>query len=180
MKQKHTHHGFTLVELLVVIAIIAILAGILLPTVIGAFKKASEAQARTEVKSIETAIKQYFAEYGKYPDNNAKSDKVYGPDNRDIIGILRGTNTSASANNPNPRKIVFLEVNENSLKNPSTGVIDNNFYDPWGQEYRICFDSNFDNIVKTGVDGIGDKAGRTILVWSLGIEGGTNFIKSWE
>jgi prepilin-type N-terminal cleavage/methylation domain-containing protein len=60
--------GFTLVELLVVIAIIAILAGLLLPTLGRAKSKAQVAQARTDMKSIEVAISQYYAEYSRYPN----------------------------------------------------------------------------------------------------------------
>jgi prepilin-type N-terminal cleavage/methylation domain-containing protein len=176
MKQLSLQKGFTLVELLVVIAIIAILAGILLPTVIGAFRKASETQARTEVKAIETAVKQFYAEYGKYPLGNGQPDRVYGSggnDNRLIIDILRGIDKSQ-----NPRGVIFLEVSEESLDGTGNSK---NMRDPWDNQYFIAYDANFNNEVATGVTGIGTLAGRTVAVWSSGSDSANtnNLIKSW-
>lgn len=187
MKQKIGSKGFTLVELLVVISIIAILAGILLPAVIGAFKKASDAQARTEVKSIEVALKQYYTEYGKFPLGNGQADKVYGTGdsdldgNRLLISILRHDRSYPSYNSAwttlNPRGITFLEASEDSLKNDA-GQKTYDYFDPWGNQYRIVYDANFQNGVETGSGNFGVLYGRNVAVWSLG-SASTNYIKSW-
>jgi len=165
------NQGFTLIELLVVITIIGILMGILLPAVGAAFKKAKEARANTEVRAIETAMKAYLQEYGKFPlQVSSTDDQEYNtgknapyPAHKDLISILRGQNSKDKLNkNTNPRSILFLEVSEDSL-------VDGEMQDPWEQVYRITADWDFDNIVNS-------HTGRNVVVWS---DGNTN-IATWK
>ena len=77
MKKQH----FSLVELLTVIAVIAILAGILIPTV-GAVKESGRAtQALTEAKGIHLAIKSFQNDHKYLPSkdvsNGSTNDIVY-------------------------------------------------------------------------------------------------------
>ncbi len=59
--------AFTLIELLVVIAVIALLAGILLPTLIAAIKISERIQCLAQLKNIGVAVETYRAEFGSHP-----------------------------------------------------------------------------------------------------------------
>jgi prepilin-type N-terminal cleavage/methylation domain-containing protein len=66
--------AFTMVEMLTVIAIIAILAGILIPTVMKAQKIIKQNATRSEVMSIGMAMTAYFNEWGVYPPDSTPDD----------------------------------------------------------------------------------------------------------
>src|SRR6185503_14165565 len=59
--------GFTLIELLVVIAIIGILAGMLLPALAAAKRRALISRAKTEMQNLTAAINGYHSDYSRYP-----------------------------------------------------------------------------------------------------------------
>ena len=54
------HAGFTLIEMLIVIVVIAILIGVLLPSFRGTQDEASIQRARSELRTIATAIESYY------------------------------------------------------------------------------------------------------------------------
>lgn len=67
MKDMRKQQGFTLIELLVVIGIIVILAAILYPVFGAVREKAKQANCRSNLHQISTAMKMYRQEHGRYP-----------------------------------------------------------------------------------------------------------------
>jgi prepilin-type N-terminal cleavage/methylation domain-containing protein len=162
--------AFTLLELLTVIAIIAILMALLFPTL----NKTRVIAQKTEAKGAEmatvAAVKAYFTEYGKYPTLDPSAplptgDSYVGDhsvipqctaDNSALFNTLRGI-PGTIAEVTNTRKVVYYEgkaVSNPAL--PKSGFLDNVslapdpskkgcFYDPWGTQYVVILDTNYDN-----------------------------------
>lgn len=59
--------GFTLIELLVVISIISILSAFLMANFIGVRQRGRDAQRKSEIKQLQSALELYRADNGKYP-----------------------------------------------------------------------------------------------------------------
>ena len=58
---QHDHpRGFTLIEMMIVIVVIAILLGVLLPNFRGVQDEASEQRARSELRTLATALESYY------------------------------------------------------------------------------------------------------------------------
>jgi prepilin-type N-terminal cleavage/methylation domain-containing protein len=186
--------AFTLIELLVVIAIIAILMGLLFPALEIARENARRVQAKNDVLTIVGAVKGYYTEYGKYPTVSSPLptvDTVVGPSsggadtsNAALFDILRSIDRGANKNfAANPRRIVFLDVK--SVSNPDQprgGFLDKTggagtvgaFYDPWGTQYNVVLDFDFDNTISVEPysDFNADDAPKTgVGAFSLGKDG---------
>jgi general secretion pathway protein G len=67
---ERTEKGFTLIELMVVIVILGVLAGLIVPRIMGRPEEARRMKARVQIESIETALKLYKLDSGSYPSTD--------------------------------------------------------------------------------------------------------------
>jgi prepilin-type N-terminal cleavage/methylation domain-containing protein len=167
--------AFTLIELLTVIVIIAILMGLLFPAVNAVKEAGRKADAKNSCTGIVAAVKQYYTEYGKYPpikvedsggggQQSDSQDIVIGDpdcpkvkgDNKLLFNTLRALSLGANRDHVlNPRRIIFFEGKAvTDVKSPRSGFVEKtdsdnqgNYYDPWGKQYNVIIDSNYDTMI---------------------------------
>jgi general secretion pathway protein G len=66
-QKKNNQAGFTLIEFMVVIIILGFLAALAIPRFMGESDKARQGIAKTQIVSLETALKMYKLDNGSYP-----------------------------------------------------------------------------------------------------------------
>lgn len=67
LKIVNCRRGFTLIELLIVIAIIGVLATLLMVNFVGVRQRARDAQRKSDIRQIQSALELYRADQGVYP-----------------------------------------------------------------------------------------------------------------
>lgn len=186
MKSFPSRRGFTLIELLTVIAIIVVLMGLLFPAIGSVKETMRKTQAKNDVTQIVTAVKAYYTEYGKYPVKSGATGK-YDSSNSEVLDVLRGLTSTGSDENLNPRKIVFLEVNDaKDPKNPKSGIktstpgASGDWVDPWGEAYKIRVDADYDNEVEDPVN-TSSKIRTGAVAWSVAKnKSNADWVCSWK
>ena len=155
--------GFTLVELLVVISIIAVLAAAGFAAGNAAIQKAKKTTALASATAIETAVNNFFTEYGTMPSTtfHYRCDRPNEPDQRDRV--VQDPARNGNGNYRGEHALIkFLSVKEgkadkNGLMYNKTGTEITGLYDPWGGGYGVILDLDFDEKVEPQPTG-GSKA----------------------
>ena len=138
-------NGFTLLELVIVIAILSLLAAIIAPKMMGRADDAKIADAKIQIRNLETALKLYKLDNGSYPDTEQ--------------GLEALISKPATGNVPNKyREGGYLEQKKIPL-------------DPWGNPYIYVspgIHGDFD-ILSYGSDGKDGGTGKDadITNWDM-------------
>jgi general secretion pathway protein G len=139
------YRGFTLIELMVVIVILGILAGLIIPRIMGRPEEAKQLKAKMQIESLETALKLYKLDNGMYPDTEQGLQALIEQPETGIVP-------------KNWRKQGYLEKG----RLPK---------DPWGNEFvYLCPGTHGDyDIISYGADGVpdGEDKNRDINSWEI-------------
>jgi general secretion pathway protein G len=84
MNIKDKIKGFTLIELLVVVSLIGVLATLVLANLNAARQRGRDAQRKSDLRNIQTALRLYYNDYGNYPTNMAGNIAGCGADGTSI------------------------------------------------------------------------------------------------
>ena len=150
-----------------VMAIIALLMGLLFPTIATVKNQANKSKAAAAIQTQMTAASAYYNEYGKFPTPggaNAGAQLVL------IFNGLRDPATGkidTTITEQNPRRIQFMEYKIKDITNRSTAgstgaasATGSPFFDPWGTPYGFCFDNGGSGLYYRGPGFTGAAAWR--------------------
>jgi general secretion pathway protein G len=143
--KKTDCRGFTLIELMVVIVILGILAGLIIPRIMGRPEEAKQLKAKMQIESLETALKLYKLDNGMYPDTE-----------QGMQALIEMPETGTLPKNW--RKNGYLEK----------GRVPK---DPWGNEFVYLSPGAHGeyDIISYGADGVpdGEDKNRDINNWEI-------------
>ena len=89
-KMVKDSRGFTLIELMVVIVILGILAGLIVPRIMGGPEEAKQLKAKLTIESLETSLRLYKLDNGAYPTTEQGLNAlVTAPDTGNALNSYR-------------------------------------------------------------------------------------------
>ncbi|UFS71597.1 type II secretion system major pseudopilin GspG [Geomonas sp. RF6] len=145
MKRLRSNAGFTLIEIMVVIVILSLLAVLVGPKIIGRSDDAKVADAKVQIKNIETALKLYKLDSGNFPSTEQ--------------GLAALVTKPTTGKIPNNYKAEGYLENKNVPK------------DPWGNDYVYLSPGEHGDydLYSFGADGArgGEEKNADIESWNM-------------
>lgn len=129
MHRTNRFAAFTLIELLIVVAIIAILAAIAVPNFLEAQVRAKVSRAKSDMRTIATALESYNVDTNAYPEQGTPTDATF-PFSRDVKQVYGGDGPDHTPGNP---AIAFRLSTPIAYLASTTAV----FSDPFFRGFRI-------------------------------------------
>lgn len=147
-RTSRRRRGFTLMEMLVVLAILVLLAGMVLPRVLGSSKKANIQAAKVQLRSFKGALEQYSLHTNSFPATEA--------------GLLALVERPA-------------ESEESAITGWDGPYLDEIPKDPWGKDYQYEYPptrgkGDYPDIWSFGPDGE-DNTEDDVVSWTSSREG---------
>lgn len=146
MKRKH-EEGFTLIEIMVVIIILGMLAGLVLPRILGQEEKAKIETTKVQIRSLEGALDAFKLDNGFYPETE-----------QGLEALIKKPETGR----------IPLKWREGGYLKPARIP-----KDPWGKDY-VYLSPGSENreyeIISYGVDGEPGGEGKNADIESWNIE----------
>lgn len=193
LKSAPTHHNHSLttgpifgVQLIILGCIFTVLVAIIFILSFAGFAASNAAIQKTRKTnclataiSIESAVTNFYVEYGSMPkDGNSDATVATNADTA-ILKELLGLSTTL-----NTRGVKFLSAKKgkdgkNGLIYGADGSSTLGLYDPWGGGYRIRMDLDYDDELDVNGEVLSD---RKVAVWSDGPDrkaGTKDDIKTW-
>lgn len=140
-RKEWARAGFTLIEIMVVIIILGLLAGLVIPRLVGRTEEAKRTQVKLQIRNLEQALKLFKLDNGFYPSTEQGIQALV---TKPEIGRIP----------PNYR---------------SDGYLDRVPKDPWGSEYTYISPGEHGDydIIAYGADGVpgGEGEDADITSW---------------
>lgn len=129
-----------------------------------AITKAKKVTAMATAIAIESAVNNFYTEYGAMPSEIEITDT-----SKDVslVKTLRGDDPTR-----NTRKIRFLSVKEGTYNMNGVDLVTFKIFDPWGHGYQVILDTRYAEEVTVTRGGITETLkGRRAAVFSVGEDG---------
>ena len=168
--------GFSRAEFVFLLGIVLLVISLILPAREFYRRWQRLVMARGDLRSIVNAVQHYHARYILWPGQTGPQggDIHYGTrqhSNSEVMNVLRAVNSPGNiAHSANTNRIVFLDI---APAAPGLSGLNprGEFLDPWGGQYHIVLDLDYDNICAVPDTIYKRVQGEGVIAWSSGPDG---------
>lgn len=132
--------GFTLIELLIVISIIAIMVALILPNLAGARERAKDSRRKTDLNSLQQALRLYYNDHQAFPVGNISALSALSPTYMSAIPVdpsSTATNVPYNYTSTGNTYILYTTL-ENASDPDITASQARCTGEPTGNTYVVC------------------------------------------